>query len=86
MTLPPGIYRINGVDEYVVGAEAGGMFMTSEILDSDDIEDLITGEMDLVDYDLSTERAKTIAAVTLVPYEKWPEIAGTDVESVPENK
>lgn len=81
MTLSPGICGIDGTDEYVVGAEVGGMFMTSEILDSDNIEDLITGEMDLVDYDLSTERAKTIAAVTFVPYEKWPEIAGTKIET-----
>lgn len=80
MTLPAGIYRINGVDEYVVAAESGGMFMTSEILDADDIEELIAGNMDLIDYELSSERSRDVTNFTLVPYEKWAEIAGEEID------
>lgn len=82
MSLSPGIYKINGTDDYVVGAELGGMFMTSETLDSDDIEELIAGNMELADYELSSERRRGISEFTFVPYEKWAEIAGVEVEAV----
>lgn len=80
MPLSPGIYKIDSTDDYVVGAELGGMFMTSEVLDADDIQELIAGDMELADYDLTDERGRGVAAFTLVPYEKWAEIAGTEVE------
>ena len=82
MTVQPGIYRINGAEEYVVASEVGGMFLTSELLDSDDIEDLITGGMKLADYALSTERTKAISDFTFVPYEKWAEIAGVEIKEI----
>lgn len=79
MSIPPGIYRVDGTDEYVVAAEAGGMFMTSETLDSEDIEELISGQMDLTDYALSSERARPVSKFTLIPYEKWIEIPGVEI-------
>ena len=79
MVKPLGIYRVIDTDDYVVGAELGGMFMTSEVLSPDDVEDMIIGNMDLSDYHLTDERDKAITQFEEVPYEKWAEIAGTEL-------
>ena len=80
----PGIYEISGERKYVVGAEVGGIFMVSETLDADDIEDLITNGLVVSDYDLSSDRAQAVPTFREVPYEKWAEIAGTEIEVTPE--
>lgn len=75
MPVPLGIYKVVDVDEYVIGCESEGMFLTSEILDADDIEDLITEYFSLYDYELTPERARPIEDFSYVQPEKWVEIA-----------
>ena len=50
-----GIYRIEGGDECVVAEEIAEDWLASYILDSEDIEDLISGAINLADYDLTLE-------------------------------
>ena len=83
MKNQPGIYEVTGRREYVVGAEVGGIFMVSEILDADDIEDLITNGLVVSDYDLSSDRAQAVPTFREVPYEKWAEIAGSEIDPPP---
>lgn len=76
-----GIYRVSGTDDHVVGAELGGMFMTSELLNAEDVEDLITGAISLLDCVLTDERNRAVVEFELIPYEKWVEIEGSEIDS-----
>lgn len=80
MAMPLGIYKVIGVDEYVVGAEQGGLFVTSEVLDAEDVEDLIMEEMLLEDYELDAERARPASDFEHIPHARWVEIAATEVK------
>lgn len=81
MTHPLGIYQIANTQEFVVAEERGGMFMTSETLDIDDISDLAMGQMESSDYELTPERSRPVHDFTEIPFEAWADIAGVELDT-----